>query len=97
MELAAGLAMETSKVKTVVRNELQDTSRDLQWIQSQASLLLYIQSTWYPDARKAKVAKLDIQTQATAHPVVSYNEPAVAMHPGAKYPVDKEFSRSAKQ
>ncbi|KZV22892.1 putative receptor-like protein kinase [Dorcoceras hygrometricum] len=36
-----------------------------------------------------------IQTQATAHPVVSYNEPAVAIHPVASfaYPVDIESSR----
>ncbi|KZV19960.1 hypothetical protein F511_30789 [Dorcoceras hygrometricum] len=40
---------------------------------------MYIQSTWYPDARKAEVSKRENQTQATAHPVVSYNEPAVAL------------------
>ncbi|KZV27668.1 subtilase family protein [Dorcoceras hygrometricum] len=49
------------------------TSRELQWIQSQASLLLYIQSTWYPDARKAKVAKLGNPSKATAHPVSTKN------------------------
>ncbi|KZV28721.1 transcriptional corepressor LEUNIG-like [Dorcoceras hygrometricum] len=55
MESAAGLAMETSKVESV----------------------------------------LDIQTQATAHPVESFNEPAVAMNPVASfaYPVDMESSR----
>ncbi|KZV36867.1 type I inositol 1,4,5-trisphosphate 5-phosphatase 12-like [Dorcoceras hygrometricum] len=49
-------------------------------------------SKWYPDSRKAEVAKLDKQTQATAHPIVSYNEPAVAIHPFASfaYPDDKE-------
>ncbi|KZV37009.1 hypothetical protein F511_12921 [Dorcoceras hygrometricum] len=122
MESAAGLAMETSKVESAVRNQAeaklnqlehtdglspavaryqqldnqsQDTSRELQWIKSQASLLLYIQSTWYPYARKAKVAKLGNQTQATAHPVESFYEPAVAMNPVASfaYPVDMESSR----
>ncbi|KZV35928.1 hypothetical protein F511_30592 [Dorcoceras hygrometricum] len=38
----------------------------------------YQQSTRYPDARKAKVAKLGNQTQATAHSVESFYEPAVA-------------------
>ncbi|KZV44054.1 callose synthase 3-like [Dorcoceras hygrometricum] len=63
--------------------------------QSQASLLLYIQSTWYPDARKAKVVKLGKQTQATAHPVESFYEPAVATQPVASSmnSVDKDFSR----
>ncbi|KZV21297.1 DNAJ heat shock N-terminal domain-containing protein isoform 1 [Dorcoceras hygrometricum] len=37
-----------------------------------------------PDARKEELAKRYIQTQATAHPVVSYNEPAVAMNPVAR-------------
>ncbi|KZV46762.1 hypothetical protein F511_34236 [Dorcoceras hygrometricum] len=38
---------------------------------------------------------LDNQTQATAHPVESFNEPAVAMNPVASfaYPVDMESSR----
>ncbi|KZV33579.1 isopentenyl transferase [Dorcoceras hygrometricum] len=90
MESAAGLAMETSKVESAVRNQTEAklnqlehiarSSRELQWIQSQASLLLYIQSTWYPDARKAKVAKLDNQTQATALSVESFYEPAVALY-----------------
>ncbi|KZT76939.1 hypothetical protein F511_46036 [Dorcoceras hygrometricum] len=68
------------------------SSRELQWIQSRGSVLLHIQSTWYPDARKAEVPKLDKQTQATSHPVVSYNEPAVVIHPVASfaYPDDKE-------
>ncbi|KZV37696.1 pentatricopeptide repeat-containing protein [Dorcoceras hygrometricum] len=68
------------------------SSRELQWIQSRASVLLHIQSTWYPDARKAEVAKRYIQTQATAHPDKIFIVPAVAMHPVASfaYPVDKE-------
>ncbi|KZV14552.1 hypothetical protein F511_42301 [Dorcoceras hygrometricum] len=39
--------------------------------------------------------QLDNQTQATAHPVESFNEPAVAMNPVASfiYPVDMESSR----
>ncbi|KZV36051.1 hypothetical protein F511_22646 [Dorcoceras hygrometricum] len=50
--------------------------------------------------------QLDNQTQATAHPVVSYNEPAVAMNPVARLiqskatllcnPVDKEFRQKRK-
>ncbi|KZT76673.1 hypothetical protein F511_46302 [Dorcoceras hygrometricum] len=73
------LALKIQQMTLCVDNQSQDTSRELQWIQSQASLLLYIQSTWYPDARKAKVAKLGNQTQATAHPVESFYEPAVAL------------------
>ncbi|KZV51319.1 hypothetical protein F511_07510 [Dorcoceras hygrometricum] len=40
-------------------------------------------------------ADLDNQTQATTHPVESFNEPAVAMNPVASfaYPVDMESSR----
>ncbi|KZV26233.1 hypothetical protein F511_43698 [Dorcoceras hygrometricum] len=34
------------------------------WIQSRASVLLHIQSTWYPDARKAEVAKRGNQAQS---------------------------------
>ncbi|KZV48276.1 ABC transporter B family member 25 [Dorcoceras hygrometricum] len=83
---ADGLALMTSSYSADgLREQSQESavarsSRELQWIQSQASLLLYIQSTRYPDARKAKVAKLGNQTQTIAHSVESFYEPAVALY-----------------
>ncbi|KZV25325.1 hypothetical protein F511_34114 [Dorcoceras hygrometricum] len=46
-------------------------------------------------SRKRLIHQLDNQTQAIAHPVESFYEPAVAMNPVASfaYPVDMESSR----
>ncbi|KZV41233.1 hypothetical protein F511_41867 [Dorcoceras hygrometricum] len=48
------------------------------------------------DGLALMTSSLDNQTQATAHPVESFNEPAVAMNPVASfaYPVDMESSRN---
>ncbi|KZV44299.1 hypothetical protein F511_17622 [Dorcoceras hygrometricum] len=138
MESAAGLAMETSKVESAVRNQRRKSSRKLLFtsrcyleiatakrcrlhklIRQRFALALKIQQMLFalinqsqdPDASnstssrelqctsccytssrklcafssKAEVpdANRKIQTQATAHPVVSYNVPAVAIHPVA--------------
>ncbi|KZV41788.1 hypothetical protein F511_24312 [Dorcoceras hygrometricum] len=145
MESASGLAMETSKVESVVRNQaeaklnqLEHNSADAlcdeesdvvqevlssrkllftsrcyleiaiakrcrlhKLIRQRFALALKIQQLMSNVEQEADNSKrnseesdvvlknqqmLDNQTQATAHPVVSYNEPAVAMQ-------DEEFSR----
>ncbi|KZV42314.1 hypothetical protein F511_43322 [Dorcoceras hygrometricum] len=74
----AGLAMETSKVKSGVRN------------QAEANLNQKIQA-------KQLINQLDNQTQATSHPVVSQNEPAVAIHPVARSIQSTSYSGSSRE
>ncbi|KZV45147.1 pentatricopeptide repeat-containing protein mitochondrial [Dorcoceras hygrometricum] len=72
----------------VLKNQQMAT---VEWIQqkrkdkdSADGFALRISSRWEVQLQAYRYHQLDNQTQATTHPVVSYNEPAVAMHPVAK-------------
>ncbi|KZV49434.1 hypothetical protein F511_30103 [Dorcoceras hygrometricum] len=90
---AVGNQQMRRKVKKMKRRRAEESADGL------ALMTSSVTSSQSADGLSPAVARYQqwIQTQATAHPVESFNEPAVAMNPVASfaYPVDMESSRKS--